>query len=55
MIELKKPSIRGTKDADKIEEMRRYLSSLVDDLQFGLQTLEKEIKEIKEQQKEAQS
>jgi hypothetical protein len=43
MIELKKPSLKGIKDSEKIEELRRYLFTLIDDLQFAFQDLEKQI------------
>jgi hypothetical protein len=43
MIPLNKPSLKGTNDHEKIEELRRYLFTLVDDLQFALQDLEKQI------------
>ena len=47
MIRLNKPNIKGTKDSEKIEEMRRYLFSLVDDLQFAIQALENEVRSLK--------
>ena len=43
MIALNKPNLRGQNDAERIEELRRYLFSLVDDLQFALQSLESSI------------
>ena len=53
MIELKKPSVKGIKDYEKIEELRKYLYSLVDDLQFALQDLEKQINSVKAAQTSA--
>lgn len=53
MIELKKPSVKGIKDSEKIEELRRYLYSIVDDLQFALQDLEKQINGVKAAQASA--
>ena len=47
MIRLNKPNIKGTKDSEKIEEMRRYLFSLVNDLQFTIQALENEVRSLK--------
>ena len=48
MIPLNKPSVRGIKDSEKIEELRRYLFSLTEDLEFILNDLEKQIKAVKE-------
>ena len=53
MIELKKPSVMGINDSEKIEELRRYLNSFVDDLQFALQDLEKQINGVKTAQASA--
>lgn len=47
MIALNKPNLRGQNDAERIEELRRYLFSLVDDLQFALQSLESGIASAK--------
>ena len=47
MIELKKPSVRSTKDSEKIEELRRYLFSLIEDLNFVLLDHENQIKAVK--------
>lgn len=47
MIRLNKPNVRATKDSEKIEELRRYLFSLVDDLQFSIQSLEEEVRTLK--------
>ena len=41
MIELNKPAIRGTTDSEKIEEIRKYLFALIDDLQIVIEDLEK--------------
>ena len=43
MIVLNKPNLRGENDKEKIEELRRYLFTLVDDLQYALQYLESKI------------
>lgn len=47
MIPLNKPSLKGTNDHEKIEELRRYFFTLIDDLQFALQDLEKQINGVK--------
>lgn len=53
MIPLKKPSVRGIKDSEKIEELRRYLFSLTEDLEFILNDLEKQINGVKTAQASA--
>lgn len=47
MIELKKPRILGWNDKGDISEIKRYLSSLVDELQFALNTIENEKGDMK--------
>ena len=47
MIELKKPSVKATKDSEKIEELRRYLFSLIEDLNFVLLDHENQITAVK--------
>lgn len=49
MIRFNKPNIRTSRDSEKIEELKRYLFTLVDDLQFSMQALENDIKKLKEQ------
>ena len=44
MINIEYPTIHGTNDHEKLEEMRSYLFQLVDTLNYVLNTLENQNK-----------